>query len=370
MKDFILLLKRILGIVLPIFLVFIFILIPLLHSSHIINVENILQTYYTKSPLKQQIGSSSSKSPMNVYYNLSCPFEWSKYSCIHQDSFIKANLSLNYYLSMHKIDINQLFSKSLIKRRIFIVGDSLMRQIFIAIGCLGISSVKSYDVDWTKAWPCHNTKNCIESNEHSGFNLGRIEFINGNEVYFKPLGGSVSKVDEPHIVSRFIKELSTHGYISIGPMLSVPAKQLQMTSKDILVINLGVHDNGNINKIKYNELSVLGSKILSLQKTKNKANVPYFIYVSSPSQHFSDDGIFTSKANLALGSNSSSDCLSSVTHNIRNELEFTYLKINESVNSIVNYNDTNLGDMHIGNSDCTHYCLPGKNFINTITIIQ
>ena len=236
------------------------------------------------------------------------------------------------------------------------MGDSLLRQVFISIGCLGISSIVTYNVDWMKTWPCHNTKNCIESNEHSGFNQGRIEFKNGNEVYFKPLQGSIGKIDEPKIVSRFIKELSSHGYISLGSVLSIPSKNLQMTNKDILVINLGVHDVGNINKIKYNELSILGKKILSLQKNdKTTTTVPHFIYVTSPSQHFGVDGIFTKSSNTS----SSFNCFHNVTHSTRNELELKYLKINESVNNIIQYNDTNLGDMHIGNGDCTHYCLPG-----------
>ena len=180
------LLKRLCYYLVPVFLVFLFILVPLLHKSRVIDVDNILQQYYTK-----HMDSSSSKSfyKPQLYYNLSCPFEWSKYSCIHQDNMIKANLSLNYYLKMHNIDINQLLNKSLRNRRIFLVGDSLMRQIFIAIGCLSISSIKSYDIDWMSTWPCHNMTNCIESNEHSGFNLGRIKFENGNEVYFKPLAG-------------------------------------------------------------------------------------------------------------------------------------------------------------------------------------
>jgi len=299
---------------------------------------------------------------MNIYYNLSCPLEWSKYSCIHQNQFIKANLSLNYYLEMHNIDVNQLFNKSLTNRRIFLVGDSLMRQIFISIGCLGISSIKSYDVDWMKNWPCHNTENCIESDEHSGFNLGRIEFENENEVYFKPIAGSL-KFEEPYIVSRWIKELNSHGYIFFGHMPSIHSKELQMTNKDILVINLGVHDDLNTNNVQYKELSIFGKKLLELQKSTNKSNIPHFMYVSTPSQHFGNDGVF-------IPVNSSFQCISSITHNIRNELEFTYLKINESVNSIIPYDDTNLGDMHIGVGDCTHYCQPGLPDIVAEKILQ
>ena len=33
---------------------------------------------------------SSDKSPPPLYYNLSCPFEWSKYSCAHQGATAKA----------------------------------------------------------------------------------------------------------------------------------------------------------------------------------------------------------------------------------------------------------------------------------------
>ena len=33
---------------------------------------------------------SSDKAPPPLYYNLSCPFEWSKYSCAHQGATAKA----------------------------------------------------------------------------------------------------------------------------------------------------------------------------------------------------------------------------------------------------------------------------------------
>ena len=33
---------------------------------------------------------SGDKSPPPLYYNLSCPFEWSKYSCAHQGATAKA----------------------------------------------------------------------------------------------------------------------------------------------------------------------------------------------------------------------------------------------------------------------------------------
>ena len=149
-----------------------------------------------------------------------------------------------------------------------------------------------------------------------------------------------------------MKELTTHGYISFGPILSISSKQLQMTNKDIIVINLGVHDN-EINNIKYNELSIFGKKIISLQKSNTlKTTVPQLIYILSPTQHFGVNGIFN-KNFKAL------ECLNSVERNIRNELENKYIKINESVNSIISYNDTYLGYLHIGRGDCTHYCQQG-----------
>ena len=346
------------SVILPVFLLFLFILIPLLHKSHVIDVEYLLQQYYTKAYKQMDFISTNyknviiKKSHEGLYYNLSCPLEWSKYSCIHQNNTIKANLSYNYYMSMHKNDVNYFLTTSLRKRRIFLVGDSLMRQIFISIGCLTMSNIKSFNIDWMESWPCHGTANCIESNVHSGFNLGKIEFENGNEVYFKPLHGSMGRYDEPKMISRFMKELLSNGYISYGSVFSIPSNQLQMTSNDILVINLGVHDNGNYNSINYNELSVLGSKILSLQKNTNTTRtVPRLIYITSPSQHFGPHGVHDAK--------SSFNCLSNITHNVRNELEYKYFKVDKNVNGIINFNDTNLGDMHIGNGDCTHYCQPG-----------
>ena len=53
-------------------------------------------------------------------------------------------------------------------------------------------------------------------------------------------------------------------------------------------------------------------------------------------------------------------CIDRVDANPRAELEKSLLKPGDNVDVLLDYDDLNLGIMHVhrGN-DCTHYCMPG-----------
>ena len=183
--------------------------------------------------------------PEYLYWNLSCPFEWSKYSCAHQEGD-QANISQFVHYEADGCDLPVfdpvVFADSLADRRLIFVGDSLSRQVSISLSCMlyGAGLVERYEVgwpacapqnnasdseleDWVSAtflsksqierkaqlraqkraraaredgikhgsrsllgvpgWPCHQTVNCVPCGEHSGFNEYSVYLKNGGVIH-------------------------------------------------------------------------------------------------------------------------------------------------------------------------------------------
>ena len=91
-----------------------------------------------------------------AYSNLSCPLEWSKYSCSHQGLPQHAAAAASHrfepaggcHLLTLSEDVHRRFIPS--RRRIWMVGDSLMRQLLISIGCALGRAVTTTHVSWKK----------------------------------------------------------------------------------------------------------------------------------------------------------------------------------------------------------------------------
>ncbi len=81
------------------------------------------------------------------------------------------------------------------------------------------------------------------------------------------------------------------------------------------------------------------------------------IYVTTPTQHYN-----TKNGQWQTGSMGKENkvCIDRVDANPRAELEKELLKPGENVDVLLDYDDLNLGVMHVqrGN-DCSHYCMPG-----------
>jgi hypothetical protein len=146
------------------------------------------------------------------YWNLSCPLEWSKYSCAHQNAK-HANISrlVHYEAANCELPLFNpvVFANSLAGRRLIFLGDSLVRQVSISLSCmlLGTNLVERYEVGWPaceetsrrltskehreqarqarrkQAWPCHDTVNCIPCGPHSGFNEYSLYLKNGGVIH-------------------------------------------------------------------------------------------------------------------------------------------------------------------------------------------
>lgn len=290
------------------------------------------------------------RTPSSLYYNLSCPFEWSKYSCVHQSEVAKADHSFNF-TRMHFHTIKEALNVGFPSRtRVMLVGDSLMRQLFISIACLLAGdkhTLEKFRMDWMEHWPCHGTANCIPGGNHSGFNVGSLIFNNGAELHFLPHSGSL-RLSEPQIVKRFSKELLKGGGITFGKNTALPTEgdSNSLSRDDVLVFNIGIHSKGDKTKALLNEFAQFGSQLLK-QRSR-----PRLIYVTTPAQHFQTN------TGQYMG-NHSPGCVDRVKSNVRKDKEVKALAPGINVDLVLDYDDLELGSYHIGGNDCSHYCMPG-----------
>ena len=289
--------------------------------------------------------------PSFLYYNLSCPFEWSKYSCVHQSKLTNAEHSWNF-TRMHFHTIQESLRIGVVppRTRVMLVGDSLMRQLFISMACLAIKGqhVRKFRVDWMTDWPCHGTPNCIPGGNHSGFNVGSLLFHNGGELHFLPHSGSL-RHSETQIVKRFAGELENGGGITFGTNTALPTEggSNTLSREDVLVFNIGIHNTGKTMNVSLKEFAHFGDTLLKIRSR------PRLIYVTTPTQHFpTDNGQYDMH-------NHSSGCIDRVEKNVRKDAEMKALTPGKNVDLMLNYNDLELGSCHIGGDDCSHYCMPG-----------
>ena len=81
------------------------------------------------------------------------------------------------------------------------------------------------------------------------------------------------------------------------------------------------------------------------------------IYVTTPTQHFN-----TKNGQWKTGEmeKEQKTCIDRVDANPRADLENELLKPGENVDALIDFDDLNLGMMHVQwGHDCSHYCMPG-----------
>jgi hypothetical protein len=92
-----------------------------------------------------------SKTPQ-LYWNLSCPLEQSMFSGSHMEGEYLTRATKAHEIAKEALSrVEDMDWNSLENRRIFFVGDSLLRQVFISMACLS----------WIESpiTPCLGTKN-------------------------------------------------------------------------------------------------------------------------------------------------------------------------------------------------------------------
>mmetsp|Transcript_1752 Transcript_1752/g.1971 ORF Transcript_1752/g.1971 Transcript_1752/m.1971 type:complete len:371 (+) Transcript_1752:75-1187(+) len=322
----------------------------------------------------QHLRSIHNRSKVPLYSNLSCPFEWSKYSCFHQgDNVERAQASYDFaaledynYLVETRTQTTTPFTR-LLPKNVVITGDSTMRQIFIALGCLFSSKIEEYYMDWMDEWPCHGTANCIGGGVHSGFNVGRFTLsISNTTFWFIPTYGSLAYL-QPFLINGWRKELARNKPVSFR--LTPEHEPVTLGDDDVIVHNLSLHIT-NRNK-SYEDLVDFGQQLLShSQRTQQLPGpttlpLPRLVYVSTFTQHFqTDTGIFEENTKKGPG------CVASLNSSIRRDAELTILQAGTNVHQILVVDDLDKGGMHIGKDDCTHYCMPGVPDITASRLLK
>lgn len=306
------------------------------------------------------------------YWNLSCPFEWSKYSCIHQGHDTIAKLSSHYEKKYPPLSPTALHK--FLQRKVFLFGDSLLRQVFISAACQHHKHSRSQYIPWEKAWPCHGTVNCISGGPHSGFNEAAISWKEGGELHFYPLTTTYLKpmanngtmqvsmesllawVDgtSSRAVEAYSSYCSLYG-IYFRPMHGDSCYTL--TEKDIFVFNLGIHHEID------QQQAVLTKFMKYAKKMADTSNAPKVMYYITPAQHFNhsveQNGLFGEKSNNTM-------CLQEILSDPRADMERhmllheTTTAINKTLAAVIDPADLKAaGVHHIGSADCSHYCMPG-----------
>jgi hypothetical protein len=327
------------------------------------------KTALIKNETLHSISSGKAKDPPDeqdlqefLYYNLSCPVEWSKYSCAHQqNNFDSALAGRNFSLS-HQREILESFQFVPQDRsRLVLIGDSLTRQVFISIACLldGLhsSAVAETRAQWLQEWPCHGTSNCVRGGKHGGFNIASVRFVNGAEIHFLPLGGMVGPAGEAKVVSRMTRELDDKGFVTMRNETALESSSpLRLSQNDTLLINIGIHNKVGDLAAAVRKVNELGNK---LHVKANASNVngrvmgnPLLWYMATPTQHF------WSQKGQHDSARASNTCRETLPENPRSKLEVQVLSPND-IDRVFDYDDLQLGGMHIGNGDCSHYCMPG-----------
>eukprot|EP00421_Protoceratium_reticulatum_P012635 CAMPEP_0168383320 /NCGR_PEP_ID=MMETSP0228-20121227/13842_1 /TAXON_ID=133427 /ORGANISM="Protoceratium reticulatum, Strain CCCM 535 (=CCMP 1889)" /LENGTH=349 /DNA_ID=CAMNT_0008396467 /DNA_START=123 /DNA_END=1172 /DNA_ORIENTATION=+ len=296
------------------------------------------------------------------YYNLSCPFEWSKYSCAHQGKTKLADSGETFAAAA----FGQI---KLPSRRVIMIGDSAMRQLFVSVGCSGIGSIEEYKLDWATDynWPCHGSINCLERGEHSGFNTGSIKWTHGGEMHFLPHAGSMRNT-EPDILQRMIHEIGgPQRRISFGKHIKPFAGGQYLDKDDVVIYNAGYHNSYDDHRQHLGVVATLGQQLNQLG-----TEAPLFAYITTPTQHFPgpNNGGYVKRVMDSTtldtflepgpcSQHASDDIRTDTEHEILSDFyERSRMLLVDSID-VHDLGKLHVGDMEGGKADCTHYCQPG-----------
>jgi hypothetical protein len=334
-----------------------------------------------------------------LYGNLTCPFEWAKFSCFHQGRTAQAERG--YELALRAAWHNDPELRAVLDelvaawtaapsastteppKKLLLVGDSTMRQVFIALGCWFWRNNEIIDhyVDWATEWQCLDVPNCVTSGKHSGFNVGHFTLGNSNakfnnhdaadrpqssippprlQVFFLPISGDV-RFRQADIISRWQQELAATRHMTFSLQPYAPVYNL--THHDTIVYNIGLHV-GNRHSI-YRILDQFGRALLSQGPPADR---PKLVYMNTFTQHFpTATGRFAgSMKHLPQDKYS---CTEKVASNPLLDMETDRIRAGVNVDQLFRPMDEELGLHHVGGNDCTHYCMPGPPDVFAVRLL-
>ena len=350
--------------------------------------------------------SPASHSPY-LYGNLSCPFEMSKYSCQHMgEGFMPQAVASRELVSEHIASIATTAARLLPPgARVYMVGDSLMRQLWIALACMLTTASHAGGctatpvLHWnskTNGWLCHGTSNCVPRGNHSGFDGDEaslyLDIADGKplaELHFRPdsvataAGRELTDAEflpigtRPTWADHFLRQLEAR---PDGPLKLTPRppwrqldghhgteKELTLGAGDVVVMMRGVHHFSGIEQLADKGLASIaafGDALLA----RPRSHRPKLVYVTSPSQHFANP---SGRQNGEFRGLSKAACLSAILNNPRRDAELAALTRPDGsirADKIIVYESLKRGGLKVAGdgssdpnitADCTHFCMPG-----------
>lgn len=311
------------------------------------------------------------------YFNLSCPFEWSKYSCARMargpQGADVVRASTEHYL--RNLDaIRSAIERAASSdaggrgRRVFFAGDSLLRQLYVGIACAAWSHaggdlIESAAIPWKDDWPCMHEDACfVAGGTHGGFDASSLRLRNGMELHFVPHRGFRDEAtSEADVLERLRSDIAEFGGVTFGGKTAMPPGG----PVDVLVYNSGIHYGmGQTRKNVNHFANWIARPLMEIERAQNATHPsdgrrysrPRTVYVTTPSQHYNTyDGQWQQGMSAE-----NKKCVDEIESNPRADLEKELLTPGVNVDAVLDYDDLSLGRLHVHKGfDCSHYCMPG-----------
>jgi hypothetical protein len=272
---------------------------------------------------------STAQSP---YWNLSCPIEWSKYSCVHQDAARHASQARKLHFEPTDCTLPPIGNQQLpTGQRVVFFGDSLIRQVFISMACLLSNHVVKTELHWPECggkqpeeWPCHEAPNCIACGPHSGFRKAIIHLSGGSQLEYRS---------------------------------SLP----EMGPKDVLIMETGVHGN--------DPQAMTLARIAKIRHLLDQnSTIIWFVTPQDAFKSSAGDGMYNVEFLTKTGAPIGFPC-ENIVLPVRSQGEWRALNQSKRVLSqlfgvieLANLHEqghAKVGGRKGGFGDCQHYCMPG-----------
>ena len=358
----------------------------------------------------------------DLYYNLSCPLELHRYSCVFQGKIDKAKASRDLVeeqwnhirdrlLLLAQPQDQHASTQSVLlqpRSRFVLLGDSLVRQVFVSLGCLLHASglLVDYWINWpaknlsSRNSPCDtsatNTSTvyqCIEHGEHSRFTEGVLfvatkshERQDWAEIHYQSVNHGamalefLQQLSEAQTLSLMTEKFPLTWDLPQPPSMpgsavyyhdlkKLPRQTMSLTDQDIVLLSVGAHDTGDVNSSQtteqvYESLFALGQQVAQIQRhsdspgtnlisTDNEQEValPSLWFMTTPTQHFTTlNGMYDrNNTSEELGNNSTRRCHTTADANLRRDAELSFIAGSNGYEHVIDYGnmDLALGDYHL-----------------------
>jgi hypothetical protein len=303
-----------------------------------------------------------------MYWNLSCPLEMSAFSAAHiggeefeQRAYEAQNLT---YAALRQLEQNNPWL--LHRRRIFFVGDSLLRQVFISLSCLYWNRVEKYGVPWfERRHGRMNHANTISHGPHSKFEEARVVLKGGTEfIFHHGIGGLLTlgqdyRSHDTHIWLEacmrgkpFMATVIDTEYSPIISELNVPRRTVELTTDDIVVVNGSVHGDRQLNLYNVEDLI----KCMDRDPHKKEKMWPHLVYLTTGAEHFpTESGKFEEEL---IEKNFTCRQKTSVDNRQKEESKLVGGLLPILGKEVFDL-ELERGDLHVGGNDCLHWIMPG-----------